>query len=247
MSRIPGARDDQSHYGHIDPTAHSPLTQRPDGVISASYTLLPLDKCPAELEPSLSTDCIIVVIDACQYDWLIHEDVPDENRRSGGQVDDKLVMETFEAVEAVGYKVLTWRPYITDKASPLMDRQGNILPILGHPSHGSMQEPVDPFEHLSARLDKPNIKNNTSELWKQNLRLKGKLKEEEIDKLSLRMQHNAKFEQYRQTVLDHERRISTLRRGIMEWKDDFIPYFMKRSKCQMEESTEQDIQRRIDQ
>ncbi|EXL98072.1 hypothetical protein NOF04DRAFT_6482 [Fusarium oxysporum II5] len=90
----------------------------------------------------------------------------------------KCALDAFGAVKVAGYEVLGWRPY-REETSPFMDRAGNTLPIRERP----------PLKSPEKRGD--TVKDSTiSGLRKQNLELKKRLKQQEIEKLPLCMRRS---------------------------------------------------------
>ncbi|EXM20871.1 hypothetical protein FOTG_11254 [Fusarium oxysporum f. sp. vasinfectum 25433] len=145
-----------------------------------------------------------VVVPWLRYHLLLRDDFAVESPRSGEPIDDKCALDAFSAVEVAGYEVLAWRPY-REEASPFMDRAGNTLPIRERP----------PLKSPENRGD--TLKDSTiSDLRKQNLELKKRLKQQEIKKSRLCMRRSNEVQHLYKAALRSTDQIQRSRRTVLE-------------------------------
>ncbi|KAF5676478.1 hypothetical protein FCIRC_7037 [Fusarium circinatum] len=159
-----------------------------------------------------------VVIGIWKYVFLLDDDVVVESPRSGGPSHDKCALDAFNELQAAGYEVLAWRP-ICKEAIPYMDRDGNTLPIDERP-------PVKTPEELEDTAEDRTV----TELRKQILQLKEKLRSKEICEIRLQMSrfedlkrsHNSELtrskglERYRGAVRENVKELNFLREKVKE-------------------------------
>ncbi|KAM5521434.1 hypothetical protein FOXYSP1_15325 [Fusarium oxysporum f. sp. phaseoli] len=145
-----------------------------------------------------------VVVLWLRYHLLLHDDFAVESPQSGEPIDDKCALDAFSVVEVAGYEVLAWQPY-REEASPFMDRAGNTLPIRERPPLKSPEKEGD------------TVKDSTiSDLRKQNLELKKRLKQQEIEKLRL-----YQLQRTRRTVLENVKELGFIHKKV---KDREVTY-----------------------
>ncbi|KAF4502358.1 hypothetical protein FAGAP_1419 [Fusarium agapanthi] len=159
-----------------------------------------------------------VVIGLWEYEWLLDDDVVVESPRSGEPSHDKCALDAFSELQVAGYEVLAWRSYCKE-AIPYMDRDGNTLPIDERP-------PLKTLEELEDTVEDSTV----SELRKQILQLKEKLRWKAIHEIRLHMSHcedgersnnseltrRNELKRYRAVVRENVKELNFLREKVRE-------------------------------
>ncbi|KAH7194867.1 hypothetical protein DER44DRAFT_752660 [Fusarium oxysporum] len=162
----------------------------------------------------------LVVVPWLRCHWLLRDDFAVESPRSGEPIDDKCALDAFGAVKVAGYEVLGWQPY-REETSPFMDRAGNTLPFRERPPRKSPEE-------LGETVEESTI----SDLRKQNLELKKRVKQQEIEELRLCMRRSNEVQHLRKAasrsadqlqrsgkiVLENVKELTFLHKKVKGWE-----------------------------